>query len=322
MTKALVAGAGGFIGGHLVKSLQDRGYEVVAADIKHRNNWYQVHDDVDIADRMDLRLPGPCWGATFQVDRVYNLAADMGGMGFIASHRVDCMKSALININLMEEGFKGGIDRFFYASSACVYPDFMQDVTDISLKEDDAWPADPEPGYGLEKLYGEQFAKYYMEEKGLTTRVARFHNIFGPKGAWEGGREKAPAAICRKVAEAVISGDHTIEIWGDGEQTRSFLYIDECVEGIHRIMDSDVPYPLNLGSDELVSINQLVTMTEEIAGVKLERTYNLTQPQGVRGRNSDNELIKGLLGWAPSAQLVDGMEKTFKSIYDEVKAKT
>lgn len=315
---ALVAGAGGFIGGHLTKRLLDKGYNVIATDIKKAEDWYQVHKDADIVDDTDLRYPANSFVSTVGVNHIFNLAADMGGMGFISSHRVDCMRSALITMNLLDNGWKNGADKFFYASSACVYNDDLQSETDVSLKEEDAWPALPEPGYGLEKLYGEQLHQFYEEELNVKVRVARFHNIFGPYGTYDGGREKAPAAICRKVIEAKLSGNHEIEIWGDGEQTRSFLYVDECVEGIERLFESKVSEPLNIGSDELVSINELVTIVEEIADVKLERKYDLTKPQGVRGRNSNNDLIKSKLAWAPSAKLVDGMKKTYDWIYDQM----
>ena len=315
---ALVAGAGGFIGGHLTKRLLEKGYNVIATDIKKAEDWYQVHKDADIVDDTDLRYPANSYITTLGVDHVFNLAADMGGMGFISSHRVDCMRSALITMHLLDNGLKHGVSKFFYASSACVYNDDLQSETDVSLREEDAWPALPEPGYGLEKLYGEQLHKFYEEELDFQVRVARFHNIFGPHGTYDGGREKAPAAICRKVIEAKLSGNHEIEIWGDGEQTRSFLYIDECVEGIERLFESNISEPLNIGSDELVSINELVTIVEEIADVKLERKYDLTKPQGVRGRNSNNDLIKEKLHWAPRAKLVDGMEKTYSWIYDKM----
>ncbi len=316
--KALCAGAGGFIGGHLAKSLLDKGYDVIAVDIKNKEDWYQVHEGSEIMDETDLRLPDNCYWATWDVDYVFNLAADMGGMGFISSHKVDCMKSALITINLLDKSCLNGVKKFFYASSACVYPNYKQEVELVSLKESDAWPADPEPGYGLEKLYGEELCKFYKEEFKLETRVARFHNIFGVNGCFDGGREKAPAAICRKVIEAKLTNSDEIEIWGDGEQTRSFLYVDECIEGIERIFRSDFSDPINLGSDELVSINQLIDMVEDIAGVKLRRKYDLSKPQGVRGRNSNNDLIKERLGWAPSSKLYDGMVKTYNWIYNEL----
>jgi len=318
MSKALVAGAGGFIGGHLVKKLISEGYSVVAADIKPIEEWYQVQPESHNYDNCDLRDYSACLSTTIGVDIVYNLAADMGGMGFIATHRVDCMQSALVTINMLRASELNGVSNLFYASSACVYNDKIQQVEQVSLREEDAWPADPEPGYGMEKLFGEEIAMFYRQETDLKTVIARFHNIFGPYGTYEGGREKAPAAICRKVAVASITGDKVIEIWGDGDQTRSFLYVDECLDGISRMMTRSYDKPLNLGSSELVSINQLVSIVEEIAGITLDRVYNLDAPQGVRGRNSDNTLIEEVLGWKPSESLKSGLEKTYSWVYDQV----
>jgi nucleoside-diphosphate-sugar epimerase len=250
---------------------------------------------------------------------VYNLAADMGGMGFIEYHRADCMLSVLISTHLLLAARDGGVERFFYASSACVYNAEKQGLSDVQpLKEEDAYPAMPEDGYGWEKLFTERMCRHFSDEFGLVTRVARYHNVYGPLGTWDGGREKAPAAICRKVAGAVLSGIHEIEIWGDGEQTRSFMYIDDCVEGTLRIMESDFGEPINLGSDRLVTINALVDIVESIAGVKLKRTYNLSAPMGVRGRNSDNALLRKVLAWEPQTSLEDGLEKTYGWIYDQL----
>ena len=319
MSDIIVAGAGGFIGGHLTGRLLGQGHRVLAVDIKPMNEWYQVHETADqlVAD---LRSFDSCNNALSLMPgaRVYNLAADMGGMGFIAKHRVECMQSALITINLLRAAEMYGSKEFFYASSACVYNDSLQQDTVVSLKEEDAWPADPEPGYGMEKLFGEEIAKFYREETDLKPVVARFHNIFGPFGTYKGGREKAPAAICRKVAQARLLNYKDIEIWGDGEQTRSFLYVDECLEGIDRMMAADIDVPLNLGSSELVSINTLVSMVEDIAGIKLNRQYVLDAPQGVRGRNSDNTLIQEKLNWKPSESLYDGLEKTYAWISDQL----
>jgi len=318
--RVLVTGAGGFIGGHAVKRLVAEGRDVVAVDIKSQDAWYQVQCDALNFDLCDLRDPYATASLSGRgYDEIYNFAADMGGMGFIAAHRVDCMNSVSIIVNMTKLALETGA-KLFFASSACVYPDYRQQTEQVSLKEEDAWPADPEPGYGLEKLFGEQLCQFYHEEHGLNTRVARFHNIFGPKGTWDGGREKAPAAICRKVARAALFGETDVEIWGDGEQTRSFLYVDECLEGVDRLMQSTTTEPLNVGSDELVSINQLVSMVEDIAGVRVKRHYDLSKPQGVRGRNSDNTKIRELLGWSPSSKLIDGLEVTYHWIYDEIKS--
>lgn len=316
--KILTCGAGGFISGHLTKRLIEEDHEVTAVDVKPLEEWYQVHPQARNVVG-DLRDYDVCFDLCRGQDQIYHHAADMGGMGFISTHRIDCMESVLITINLLKAASRRDVKRVFYASSACVYPDFKQKVTSVSLAESDAWPADPEPGYGLEKLYGEQLCKFYTEEFGLQTRVARYHNIFGPEGTYRGGREKAPAAISRKVAEAVITGERVIDIWGDGAQTRSFLYIDECLEGTIRLMDSDHADPLNIGSDELVSINQLVTYVEQIAGVVLHRKYNLTAPQGVRGRNSNNDKVYRILKWKPTESLQTGLQKTYDWVFEQMK---
>ena len=317
-TKAVVCGAGGFIGGHLVAELRRKGeYEVRAVDIKPLPEWYQQFRDID-SRVLDLRDKEACRQALRGAEVVYNLAADMGGMGFIENNRALCMLSVLINTHLLEAAREFGIGRFFYASSACVYNAEKQlDPANPGLKEADAYPAMPEDGYGWEKLFSERMCRHFREDFGLATRVARFHNVYGPFGTYEGGREKAPAAICRKVIEAVRSGRHEIEIWGDGEQTRSFMYIDDCLYGIERILFSDIEEPLNLGSDEMVTINQLVGIVEEIAGIRLVRHYNLEAPKGVRGRNSENTRIKSMLGWAPSISLRHGLEQTYRWIFDE-----
>lgn len=316
--RVVCTGAGGFIGGHLVASLLQQGHEVVAADIKQENEWYQVHQGAINFPCYDLKLDGNARTVLYNSDWIFHLACDMGGMGFLDSHRVDCLHSVDITTNVIRNAFDGGANRFFYSSSACVYPDYKQQTEIVSLAESDAWPADPEPAYGLEKLYGEELCKWYRKEKGLTTRVARFHNIYGPHGTYDGGREKAPAAICRKVIGARLFGEKGISIWGDGEQTRSFAYIDDCIHGINLLMESNFEEPLNLGSAELVTINQLVSIAEDIAGIKLIRSYDLSKPQGVRGRNSDNSLIQSLFNWQPSTSLRDGMEKTYKWIFDEM----
>lgn len=320
MKKIVVAGAGGFIGGHLVKELVRKGNKVRAVDIKPLNEWYQVSDEVDNLV-LDLRLKENCVTAVNGYNEVFNLAADMGGMGFIENNKAACMISVLINTHLLMASRDCGIDRFFYASSACVYNGEKQtDPDNPGLKESDAYPALAEDGYGWEKLFSERMCRHFMEDFGLATRVARFHNVYGPFGTYAGGREKAPAAICRKVIEASITGNKEIIIWGDGHQTRSFMYIDDCIKGIQDIMYSNIIEPINLGSSEMVSINQLVDIVEEIAGYKLERKYDPGAPKGVRGRNSDNTLIKEYLGWEPSISLRTGMKKTYEWISDQLKS--
>jgi GDP-D-mannose 3', 5'-epimerase len=315
----LVGGAGGFIGGHLAHVLQRRGHtNIRAVDVKPLDEWYQRTPGVDNQVR-DLALLEECRAAAEDARTIYNLAADMGGMGFIETHKAECMLSVLISTHMLLAAKEADAERFFYSSSACVYAADKQTRTDVTaLKEEDAYPAMPEDGYGWEKLFSERMARHFREDYGIATRVARYHNVYGPNGTYDGGREKAPAAICRKVIAAKLSGTHQIEIWGDGEQTRSFMYIDDCTEGTIRLAESDIIEPLNIGSDELVTINRLVDIVEEIAGVKLKRSYNLDAPKGVRGRNSDNTLIKELMNWAPSVRLEDGMEKTYRWIYDEM----
>ncbi len=318
----LVAGGGGFIGGHLVARLLERGFtNIRVVDIKPTDQWYQVLDNAENVVA-DLQILENCKGACEDVDIVYNLAADMGGMGFIENNKALCMLSVLINTHLLMAAHEMGVDRFFYASSACVYNAEKQKREDVvALKEEDAYPAMPEDGYGWEKLFSERMCRHYREDFDLTTRVARFHNVYGPFGTWDGGREKAPAAICRKVIHAVATGNHEIEIWGDGNQTRSFMYIDDCLQGIDMITQSDIEVPINLGSNELVTINGLVSIVEEIAGVTLKRNYKLDAPKGVNGRNSDNTLIQQLLDWEPGIRLRDGMERTYAWIYDEYMAR-
>jgi GDP-D-mannose 3',5'-epimerase len=317
----VVAGAGGFIGGHLVDCLLKDGARVRAVDKKPLDDWWQRHPGVE-NQVLDLQDAKSCRTALAGAAEVYNLAADMGGMGFIENNKALCMLSVLINTHLLMAAKEHGVKRYFYASSACVYAADKQRTHSMAgLKEEDAYPAMPEDGYGWEKLFSERMCRHYREDYGLTTRVARFHNVYGPKGTWTGGREKAPAAICRKVAQAKLSGEHEIEIWGDGHQTRSFMYIDDCTFGTRRITQSEITEPLNLGSDEGVSINQLVDIVEEVAGVKLNRRYKLDAPKGVNGRNSDNTKIKQLLGWAPSVRLRDGLEKTYAWVYDQIVTK-
>jgi nucleoside-diphosphate-sugar epimerase len=314
----LVAGGGGFIGGHLVAQLREEGFtRIRSVDVKPLSQWYQVFDDVENVVA-DLKLREACQSACRGTSEVYNLAADMGGMGFIENNKALCMLSVLINTHLLQAALEAKTDRFFYASSACVYnADKQRNEAVTPLKEGDAYPAMPEDGYGWEKLFSERMCRHFREDYGLKTRVARFHNVYGPLGTWDGGREKAPAAICRKVIHAIESGEDEIEIWGDGKQTRSFMYIDDCVEGILKITQSDVIEPVNLGSDELTTINGLVEMVEDIAGVELKHRHNLSAPKGVNGRNSDNTLIKKLLGWAPGIRLRDGMERTYNWIHEE-----
>ncbi|MDE1162115.1 MAG: NAD-dependent epimerase/dehydratase family protein [Acidobacteriaceae bacterium] len=317
--KAVVCGAGGFIGGHLVSYLRSIGVNVVrAVDIKPLEDWYQVSEGVESLS-LDLKDKDSCMQAADGTELVYQLAADMGGMGFIENNKALCMLSVLTNTHMLMAAKEQGVKRFFYSSSACVYNgDKQTDANVIPLKEADAYPALPEDGYGWEKLFSERMCRHFEEDYGLTTRVARYHNVYGPEGTWQGGREKAPAAICRKVIEAKNSGNLEINIWGDGNQTRSFMYIDDCVKGTHMIMASEIDEPINLGSDELVTINQLVDLAEEIGGVKLKRTYNLNAPKGVNGRNSDNTLILDRLSWEPSVKLRNGLEKTYRWIENEI----
>jgi nucleoside-diphosphate-sugar epimerase len=319
----LVSGAGGFIGGWLVRYLKENGFaDVRAIDIKPLDEWYQVIEGVD--NRVaDLRLLDACRDAVRGIAHVYNFASDMGGMGFIEANRAACMISVLINTHLLIAGRDEGVKRHFYSSSACVYNVELQQVSEVTaLREEDAYPALPEDGYGWEKLFSERMCRNFQDDYGIETRVARYHNVYGPHGTYDGGREKAPAAICRKVAQAKLFGRHEIEIWGDGEQTRSFMYIDDCLYGTMRIMESDILDPINLGSSELVTINQLVDIAEEIAGIRLERRYNLDAPKGVRGRNSDNTLILERLGWEPNVPLSVGLEQTYAWIHDELAVST
>jgi nucleoside-diphosphate-sugar epimerase len=291
---------------------------VRAVDVKPREDWYQLHPAAEILE-LDLRLLPAAQAAVDDVDQVFNLAADMGGMGYIESNKASCMLSVLINTHLLQASRDADVERFFFSSSACVYAEGKQSSPEVEpLREADAYPAMPEDGYGWEKLFSERMCRHFTEDFGLVTRVARYHNVYGPHGAFKGGREKAPAAICRKVAEAKLSGNHQIEVWGDGEQTRSFSYIDDCLRGTRLIMDSDVTEPINLGSSELVTISQLVDIVEEIAGIKVERNYDLSAPQGVRGRNSDNTLIKERLGWEPSIPLSEGLAHTYRWIHDQL----
>jgi nucleoside-diphosphate-sugar epimerase len=320
----LVAGAGGFIGGNLVASLRQKGYKQIrAVDVKPLEHWYQRFHDVENLS-LDLNEKENCEYAARGAAEIYNMAANMGGMGFIEKNKALCMLSVLINTHMLMAARKYGVERYFFSSSACVYNGDLQHTSDNgdrftapALKESDAYPALAEDGYGWEKLFSERMCRHYMEDFGLYVRVARFHNVYGPWGTWFGGREKAPAAICRKVIEAKFAGKHKIQIWGNGHQTRSFMYIDDCVKGVEKIMNSNIIEPINLGSSEAVSINQLVDIVEDIARVKLERRYDLDAPKGVNGRNSDNTLIQEYLGWEPSIPLRTGLEKTYAWIYDQ-----
>ena len=316
----LIAGGGGFIGGHMTAALRNMGFRRLrAVDIKPIDRWFHRFDDVD-SRQSDLREAAACREALAGARVVFNFAADMGGMGYIELHKARCMLSVLINTHLLMAAKDAGAERFFFASSACVYPDRLQRESAVAgLRESDTYPAMPEDGYGWEKLFGERMCRHFREDFGLQTRVARYHNVYGPLGTFDGGREKAPAAICRKVIAAKLSGRDEIEIWGDGEQTRSFMYIEDCLAGTLRLMASGFSDPLNIGSDEMVSINRLVDLVEDIAGVRLKRRYNLDAPKGVRGRNCDNTLIRETLGWAPSTSLRDGLERTYRWIYDEMK---
>jgi GDP-D-mannose 3',5'-epimerase len=316
----LVTGAGGFIGGHLVAKLLQEGHRVRAVDKKPQGHWYQRFPSAENLT-LNLEKKEGCMRAVNGCDWVYNLAADMGGMGFIELNKGLCMLTVLINTHMLMAARECGATRFFFPSSACVYAGSKQKETDNpGLKEEDAYPADPEDGYGWEKLFSERMCRHFREDFGLETRVARYHNVYGPHGTFDGGREKAPAAICRKVIAAKLSGNHEIEVWGDGEQTRSFMYIDDCLLGTRALMESDITEPINIGSSEMVTINQLVDLAEEIAGIKVKRNYNLDAPKGVRGRSSDNTHIKSKLGWEPSIPLRTGLERTYAWILDQMKS--
>jgi nucleoside-diphosphate-sugar epimerase len=318
MKKVLVAGGGGFIGGWLVKELLSKGYKVFVVDIKPISDWYQVFPEANNASK-DLSILENCTQATLGIDEIYNLAADMGGMGFIENNKAACMLSVLINTHLLMAAKINEVSKFFFSSSACVYNADKQNKTLIAaLQEDDAYPAMPEDGYGWEKLFSERMCRHFYEDYGLETRVARYHNIYGPNGTWQGGREKAPAALSRKVAEAKLAKTDKIEVWGDGEQTRSFTFIKDCIEGTIKLMESDVREPINIGSNELVSINGLTKILGEFAGITLNPVFDLAAPKGVRGRNSDNTKILKLLDWEPRVSLKDGLKETYQWIEQQV----
>jgi GDP-D-mannose 3',5'-epimerase len=316
---AVVTGAGGFIGGHLVRTLLEEGRSVRAVDMKSVDDWYQVHDMSKNLVRDVSLLENAREIVSDSPSEVYNLAADMGGMGFIETHKAECMLSVLTSTHVLMAARDAGVERYFYSSSACVYAaDKQTDADVIALKEEDVYPAMPEDGYGWEKLFSERMARHFREDYGMATRIGRYHNVYGPYGTWDGGREKAPAAICRKVATAALTGRHEIEIWGDGEQTRSFMYVDDCVKGSILLTRGDFVEPMNIGSSEMVTINELVDTAEQIAGITVKREYNLDAPKGVRGRNSDNTLIQKEFGWEPSTRLRGGLELTYRWIYDQV----
>lgn len=317
VVKVVVTGAGGFIGHHLVSYLKRQGYWVRGVDVKLPEFSATEADDFAL---LDLRRWENCLRATDGVEEVYALAADMGGMGFISAHHAQILHSnTLINFHTIEAARLNRVRRYFYTSSACVYPEYRQNETTVTpLREEDVYPAQPQDAYGWEKLLTERLCAHYQQDYGLETRIVRFHNIFGPFGTWDGGREKAPAAMCRKVAIAKLSGDHEIEIWGDGEQTRSFCYIDDCVVGIHRLMRSEVREPLNLGQDRLISINQLADLVAEIAGIRIVKKH-VAGPQGVRGRNSDNTRLRAALGWEPQVSLEEGLASTYAWIEEMVR---
>ena len=316
--KFLVCGAGGFIGGHLVKKLLDEGHEVVAADNKPFEYWFQHFEECKNYS-LDLKEYDNCLKVSEGIEYVYNMACNMGGMGFIENNKAECMLSVLINTNMLRSSIKNSVKKYFFSSSACVYNGSKQKDTFVSgLKESDAYPADPEDGYGWEKLFSERMCRHFTEDFKLETRIARYHNVYGPLGTFDGGREKAPAAICRKIINAKINSENTIDVWGDGEQTRSFMYIDDCLTGTTKLFSSDHFEVFNIGSEEQVSINQMIDIIEEIAGKKVKRNYLLDKPLGVRGRSSDNTLIRDKINWDTEISLKKGLEKTYKWIFDEI----
>ena len=316
--KYLVCGAGGFIGGHLVKNLMEEGHEVVCADIKPKHLWFQFYEENENYD-FDLKEYENCLKVSENVDYIYNMACNMGGMGFIENNKAECMLSVLINTNLLRASLINNVKKYFFSSSACVYNGTKQKNTFIEgLKESDAYPAEPEDGYGWEKLFSERMCRHFSEDFGLETRVARYHNVYGPLGTFDGGREKAPAALCRKIINAKLNSEKKIPVWGDGEQTRSFMYIDDCISGTKNLFSNKFSEPFNIGSEEQVSINQMIEIIEDIAKYKVNKEYELDKPKGVRGRSSNNDLVREKLNWDIEFKLKDGLEKTYKWIYDEI----
>ena len=321
MQKILVTGAGGFIGGHLVKRLIEQGHEVRAVDIKDFNEWYQHYPEVDNFC-LDMSLKENCFKMTEGTDSVINMACNMGGMGFIENNKALCMLSVLVNTHMLMACKEFNVKKYFFSSSACAYNKDLQDQPTISgLKESDAYPANPEDGYGWEKLFSERMCRHFLEDYGLDVKVARYHNIFGPNGTYDGGREKAPAALCRKIIESILENKNTIDVWGDGKQTRSFLYIDDCVDATLKLFNSEFHGPINIGSEEKVSINEMISKIEKISNQKVSKNYQLDKPKGVRGRNSDNTLIRSQLNWDPKYTLYQGLEKTYDWIFQELKKK-
>jgi len=319
--KILVVGAGGFISGHLIKKILENGNSIVAVDIKPKEYWFQDFEQVENHYLMDMKDISNCRKVTKGVDYIFNMACNMGGMGFIENNKAECMLSVLINTNLLLASKENNIKKYFFSSSACAYNGSKQQEVFIQgLKEEDAYPADPEDGYGWEKLFSERMCRHFMEDFGIPVRVARYHNIYGPYGTYDGGREKAPAALCRKVIQARKNNQDTIDVWGDGEQTRSFLYIDDCVEGTLRLFESDHSDPINIGSDEQVSINQMIEIIEQISeGSEIKKNYQLDKPKGVRGRSSNNDLVKKVLNWNYQIKLKEGLKRTYDWIDTEIK---
>ena len=317
-----VAGAGGFIGGHLVNRLINNGHNVVAVDVKKKEEWFQINDSSKNFFECDLKVLKNCQDTVEDIDVIINLACNMGGIGFITSYKAECMLSVLINTNLLMQAKERKVKKYFYSSSACIYPTNIQsDQKSVALKEETAYPANSEDGYGWEKLFSERMCKHFYEDFNLEVRVARFHNCYGPYGSWYGGREKAPAALTRKFVEAKIKEKNEIEIWGNGEQVRSFMYVDDCLDGVLKLIDSNFRDPINIGSSEDVTINEMADILEKISGVKPKRKYKLDAPRGVFNRNSDNTLIKKALKWEPSIKLADGLKTTFDWIFKEYKKK-